>query len=683
MINNKSQSSNFCLNDRIEKILQEILTKDPYLIPYQKILKKRIYKTHSFEKKLTRNKTNLADFASGHHYFGLHFVNNEWIFREWAPNATSVVLIGQMSEWKEKKKFELNKINKEGIWEIHLPADKLKHKQLYRLKLYWPDGSGDRIPSYATRVIQDPVTLIFNAQVWLPLVPYRWQCKNFTASKKSLLIYEAHVGMSLEEAKISTFKEFTENIIPRIADAGYNTLQLMAIQEHPYYASFGYQVSSFFASSSRFGTPEDLKKLIDTAHLLGLNVIMDIIHSHAVLNETEGLSRFDGTYHQYFHNGKNGYHTAWNSRCFDYEKHQVIHFLLSNCKYWIEEYKFDGFRFDGVTSMLYLDHGLEKAFTCYDDYFNSNINEDAYTYLCLANKMIHEIRKDAIVIAEDISGMPGLAEPILKGGAGFDFRFSMGISDTWIRLIKETPDENWHMGHIWHELTNRRENEKTISYAESHDQALVGDKTLIFRLINSAMYHHMHVNDNNINVERGIAIIKLIKLITFATAKNGFLNFMGNEFGHPEWIDFPREGNRWSYHYARRQWSLADNQQLKYHCIANFDRDMLCLSKQYNIFESSKIRLLHEHNDNKIIAFERAELMFVFNFHPFCSHVDYQINTSHEKYKMILDTDDNKYDGHNRLIPDQEHCATKSNSRDQHKLSFYLPTRTAIVLKKV
>jgi 1,4-alpha-glucan branching enzyme len=444
-------------------------------------------------------------------------------------------------------------------------------------------------------------------------------------------------------------------------------------------------VSNFFAASSRFGTPEDLKELIDTAHSAGLPVCMDIIHSHAVSNEVEGLSRFDGTLYQYFHDGPRGRHELWDSRCFNYGKHQVLHFLLSNCRFWLDEYRFDGFRFDGITSMLYLHHGMSKAFTSYDDYFGDEVDDDALTYLALANRLIHEIRPEAITIAEDVSGMPGLAAPIKDGGFGFDYRFAMGVPDYWIKLIKEIKDEDWPISHLWYELINRRADEKTISYSESHDQALVGDKSIIFRLIDANMYDHMSIGDENIFVERGMALHKMIRLITLATADAGYLNFMGNEFGHPEWVDFPRSGNNWSYKYARRQWSLMDDPNLKYQYLARFDRDMIAMAKKFDILENADLHLLYEHSENKILIFKRASLVLAFNFHPDRSYADYRFEAPPGKYKMILDSDDAKYGGHQRLVSGQEHLTLfdEKNSRKHHFLSLYLPNRTAVVLKQL
>ncbi len=666
-----------------EQAVDHFLVADPYLKPYGNIIRRRLRKAAETESRLTAGKLTLADFASGHEYFGLHFRNDQWVFREWAPNADKIFLIGDMTDWREVETFSLQRRD-DGVWEIYLPADTFKHQAFYRLRIHWPGGEGDRIPAYARRVIQDPETLIFNAQVWRPPHAYRWRHPHYRRPAAAPLIYEIHIGMAQEAEKIGTFREFAENILPRIIRSGYDTLQLMAIQEHPYYGSFGYQVSNFFAVSSRFGTPEDLKNLIDKAHAAGLSVLMDLVHSHAVNNETEGLSRFDGTLYQYFHNGTRGRNALWDSRCFDYGRHQVLHFLLSNCRFWLDEYHFDGFRFDGITSMLYLHHGMYTSFTSYDDYFSDSVDEDALTYLTLANKLIHSLREDAVTIAEDVSGMPGLAAAPQRGGHGFDYRFAMGVADTWIRFIKEIPDENWPLEHLWRELTNRRAEESAISYVESHDQSLVGDKTIIFRLIDADMYNYMRCADNNMRIDRGLALHKMIRLITMSSAGAGYLNFMGNEFGHPEWIDFPREGNNWSMKYARRQWHLVDDPNLRYRFLARFDRDMISLAKKFHLLDTSQPRLLYEHSDNKVIVFERSGLLFAFNFHPTRSYTDYRFEAPEGRYQTVLDSDAPQYGGHQRLVPDQEHVSVVDNNTNggRHWLSLYLPTRTALVLQR-
>lgn len=659
---------------------------DPYLKPFTSSIRRRYMKIKAMEQRLTGGRMSLADFASGHEYFGLHRDGDEWVFREWAPNATDIFFIGDFNGWRKEKEFTLRRITESGNWELRLPAARLEHGQLYKLSVHWPGGYGERIPVYTRRAVQDPHTKLFAAQVWSPRVAYQWRKPDFRRLLKAPMIYEAHVGMAQCEEKIGTYTEFREKILPRVVDAGYNTLQLMAVQEHPYYGSFGYHVSSFFAASSRFGTPEELKELIDSAHEAGMAVIMDIVHSHAARNEQEGISRFDGSFHQYFHDGTRGFHWAWDSRCFDYSKPEVLHFLLSNCRYWLDEYRFDGFRFDGVTSMLYLDHGLEKVFSTYQDYFGDNVDEDAAVYLALANKVIHTVCPNSITIAEDVSGMPGLAAPMEKGGYGFDYRLSMGVPDYWIKLVKEIPDEHWPMGHLYYELTNRRVDEKTIGYAESHDQALVGDKTLIFWLIDADMYTHMNVFDSNLQVDRGIALHKLIRLATMATAGNGYLNFMGNEFGHPEWIDFPREGNNWSYKYARRQWNLRDDNNLRYRFLAEFDKAMIHLASEYNLLDTPGLQIILEHQENQLLGFERAGLVFLFSFNPARSFPEYPVYLTPGKYQLILDSDAAEFGGHERIQPGQLFFTRPEHHPDgrmHHFITIYLPTRTALVLKNI
>lgn len=662
-----------------------IIKNDPWLEPYSDAITGRHNDAVNKERELTGGgKMSLDDFANAHNYFGLHRTEGGgWVFREWAPNATGITLIGDFSRWREMVKYRLKRKDN-GVWEIKLKDSDLHDGDLYKMKVHWEGGEGERIPAYATRVIQDDTTHIFSAQVWDPAKPYKWKVKKFKPDTRPLLIYECHIGMAQEREGVGTYAEFRDNILPRIAKDGYNAIQIMAIQEHPYYGSFGYHVSSFFAPSSRFGTPEDLKSLIDEAHKLGIAVIMDIVHSHAVKNEVEGLGRLDGSYNQYFYGDHRREHPAWDSLCFDYGKNEVLHFLLSNCKYWLEEFKFDGFRFDGVTSMLYYNHGLGQAFGSYGDYYNGGQDTNAITYLTLANKLIHEINPRAITIAEEMSGMPGLAIKVADGGIGFDYRMAMGIPDYWIKMLKEKKDEDWHPTSIFWELTNRRADEKTISYAESHDQALVGDKTIIFRLIDKEMYWHMMVGDTDMTVSRGIALHKMIRLVTLATINGGYLNFMGNEWGHPEWIDFPREGNGWSYKYARRQWDLVDREDLQYKFLNAFDNAMIKLVSEVKDFQALPMEKLWEKDDDQVLAFKRGNLVFVFNFNPFKSFENYGILAPIGAYEVVLSSDNPAFGGFGNVDESVKHLTQHDGLYSPHGiewLKLYLPARSAQVLR--
>ena len=666
----------------------DIIKNDPWLEPFHRKIEDRNNQFLKKEKELTRNgEITLSDFATGYLYFGLHKTVDGWIFREWAPNATEIFLIGTFNDWQRMESYRLKRIEN-GIWEVKIPLGRIHHHDLYKLLVSWDSGSGERIPAWCRRVVQDPQTHIFSAQVWDPEISYKFRIRDFKPDTSPLLIYECHVGMATEEGKVGTYTEFRENVLPRVRRGGYNTIQLMAIQEHPYYGSFGYHVSNFFAPTSRSGTPDELRQLIDAAHEMEIAVIMDIVHSHAVKNELEGIARFDGSYNQYFpDNPDRRNHPAWDSLCFDYGKNEVLHFLLSNCKYWMEEYKFDGFRFDGVTSMLYYSHGLEESFTKYDDYYNERQDPDAICYLTLANKLIHEVNPNAITIAEEVSGMPGLALDIKSGGYGFDYRMAMNIPDFWIKTIKERKDEDWHPTAIWWETTNRRADEKTISYVESHDQALVGDKTIIFRLIDADMYWFMSkLMSSSFMVDRGIALHKMIRLVTATTMNGGYLNFMGNEFGHPEWIDFPREGNNWSYQYARRQWHLADDQNLKYHYLGDFDRAMIELIKSIADFQATHIVKIWDKDGDNVLAYMREKLLFIFNFHPEKSFSDYGMLVPEGEYCVVLDTDDRKFGGfglNDDTVNHFTHHDPLYAKDGKGWIKTYLPARSAIVLKKL
>ena len=663
----------------------KIVQNDSWLEPFNAAILGRHEYALQKKHELTQGTQTLAEFASGHLYFGLHQEAQQWVFREWAPNATRMFLVGDFNQWQETSEYELQRLEENGNWEIKLPLKAMAHGDLFKLHVYWEGGQGERIPSYAHRVVQDEQTKIFSAQVWAPEQPYRFKHTDFRPDRNPLLIYECHIGMSQDAEKVGTYNEFRENVLPRVIADGYNCLQIMAVQEHPYYGSFGYHVSNFFAASSRCGTPEELKALIDEAHKHGIAVIMDLVQSHAVKNEIEGLGNFAGDPHQYFYSGDRREHPAWDSLCFDYGKNEVIHFLLSNCKYWLEEFHFDGFRFDGVTSMLYYSHGLGEAFGDYGDYFNGHQDDNAICYLTLANELIHQVNPHAITIAEEVSGMPGLAAPFKDGGYGFDYRLAMNLPDYWIKTIKELKDEDWKPSSIFWELTNRRADEKNISYAESHDQALVGDKTLIFRLIDADMYWHFRKGDENERAHRGIALHKMIRLVTASTINGGYLNFMGNEFGHPEWIDFPREGNGWSYKYARRQWNLVDNKELCYHFLGDFDRAMLSTLKlEHNIQNLPVVEIWHNDGD-QILAYQRGDLLFVFNFSPTNSYTDYGFMVKKGAYKVVLNTDNPDFGGFGNTDDTITHFTTDDPILDADGkgwLQLYIPARSAVVLHK-
>ena len=653
-----------------------ILERDAALRPFERDINLRMDNYRRMHALLANGRT-LSDFANAHEYYGFHHTMDGWVYREWAPGADALYLSGEFNNWSADATPMARLSN--GNWEVKLPEgtlhDGMRVKTVVRNgdKLTW------HIPLYARRVIQDPESYEWICEVWDPIEPYAWTDEGFEADPH-LFIYESHVGMATEEYRVGTYREFADNVLPRVRDLGYNTVQLMAIMEHPYYGSFGYQVSNFFAASSRFGYPEELKYLVDKAHSMGIAVLLDVVHSHAVKNTVEGINRFDGTDTQFFRAGKAGDHPAWDTKCFNYGKTEVIHFLLSNLKFWMTEYHFDGFRFDGVTSMLYHDHGLGAAFSNLRMYFSLNTDTEAITYLQLANELIHEINPNGITIAEDMSGMPGMTVKVEEGGIGFDYRLAMGLPDMWIRLIREKRDEDWNLDYIWHELNDRMA--ATIAYVESHDQALVGDQTIMFRLAEAHMYTDMDKICHNQVIDRAMALHKMLRLITAAAGGNGYLNFMGNEFGHPEWIDFPREGNGWDYKYCRRQWSLPENGYLKYGQLNLFDHDMIQTFRKVDLLGDGTAHLKFIRQDDHVIAFERAGLVFVFNFDPVRSHMDYVIPVSVGRdHEVVFTTDDGCYGGFDNIGHELRSAFIPGMNSPALKLG--LPPRTAMVLKPV
>ena len=656
----------------------KILTYDRNLAAFEKDIDLRMERYAQKKKELLPNGGTLADFANGSEYFGFHKTADGWYYREWAPAADNLWLTGEFCGW-DRQAHPMNKLDN-GVFELFLPGTDTLRDGMQVMTVVEHNGQMlERIPLYARRVVQDPVTRSWSAVICDPEESFRWTDKGFTP-QKNLFIYECHIGMAQEEGKVGSYEEFRANVLPRIKDLGYNTIQIMAIMEHPYYASFGYQVTNFYAASSWFGKPEELKKLVDTAHKMGIAVLLDVVHSHASKNTREGLNEFDGTSYQFFHEGGKGDHSAWGTKCFNYDKNEVIHFLLSNLKFWQTEYHFDGFRFDGITSMLYHDHGLGTAFTSNDKYFSMNTDVEAITYLQLATEMVRQVNPNAILIAEDMSAMPGMCLPVEEGGIGFDYRLAMGEPDMWIRLLKTTADEWWDLNNIYYELANRRPNEKVIGYCESHDQALVGDKTIMFRLCDQEMYWAMDAGNQSMIIERGMAIHKLLRLITMSLGGEGYLTFMGNEFGHPEWIDFPREGNGWSYHYCRRQWSLADNPDLKYRYLREFEVAMVEMAKKQHVIGGRDIQL-QLNNTDKILVYKKGGAIFAFNFHPVNAYDGYFVTMPETgEYEILFSSDDYRFGGQGRVYH-QTYTATK---QEDGKIGFkvYLPNRTAIVLRK-
>jgi len=516
------------------------------------------------------------------------------------------------------------------------------------------------------------------ARLWLPQTPYRFKHPR-PARAPFPRIYEAHVGMAQPAQQhhgdsMGSYEAFSRDILPRIKASGYTAVQLMGILEHPLYRSFGYQVSSYFAPSSRYGTPDGFRALVDAAHGLGLAVLLDVPHGHASANTEQGLAQYDGS--RYFFTGQ---HNQWGTPSFDFSQEMTRRFLLSNCRYWLEEFLVDGFRFDAVGNMLYRDFGEDDDFShvgrCfYDQHSQPRANVDGELYLNLANALVHETCGDAVTVAEEFSGMPGLTCTPAQGGLGFDYRFAMGIPDYWAKCIAEPRD----MGSLWYEMTNHRPYDRTISYVECHDQHINGSDAMIWRLLGNEMYNRMGLRDESWNISRGLAYYRLMRLMTLSTADAGYLNFMGCEFGHPEWLDAEA--------YAHRQWALADDPTLKYHALGDWDKELMELVQRHlpDFAQPPLFRFIHE--DKRLLAFERGQLLFAVNFHELNAQQDLRFAVTPGKYIELVSSDELRFAGHGNLVvksPATAHFTSPLPDRNEGDIALYLPPLVGLILKIV
>lgn len=636
--------------------------------------------------------TSVYNYANLANELGLHCVpgedgQNKWIWREYMPGADTVWLTTEKYHFQRHARQRFTK-KADGIFELILPYDALAHGMYVELRVepaaytvLNPDGiptALKRVPAFSTWVEQNKeIPTQWCARIFHPEKPYCFREKN-PEIPSFLRIYEAHVGMAQPDTKhigesAGTYLDFANNILPRIKKGGYTCVQLMGILEHPLYRSFGYQVSNYFAPCSRFGTPDDCKQMIDAAHALGLSVILDIPHAHACANTEQGLYQYDGT--PYFFMDKIN---QWGTPSFDFSNEMTRRFLLSNLRYWLEEYHVDGFRFDAVGNMLYKDFGVDDNFShtgrCfYGKDGKPRTNNEGELYIALANHLIHEINPKGISIAEEFSGMPGLTCLPKDGGLGFDARFAMGIPDYWEKFIKKPQD----LGSMWYEMNNHRPYDHTISYVECHDQCINGHDAMIWRLLGDDMYNAMLMETETWKVSRGLAFYRLMRLITLATADKGYLNFMGNEFGHPEWLD--------AEEHAHRQWRLAEDTSLKYACLNAWDQaQMQLVSDNIESFKTpAMFRYIHE--DKRLLAFERGALLFVFNFNETQAFSDLCFAVTPGKYLEILSSDERRFAGHDNLRitePPLEHFTQPCFDPNLGDITLYIPPMIVLVLKR-
>ena len=608
-----------------------------------------------------------------HQRIGTFIGHDLIVIREYAPNAHFVSVIGDFNHW-DRGRDPLKRISNTE-WEITLDRARVMPGSRYKLHIAGHNGGRDRIPStcpYARQSSDGDFAAIFEFNVLSP--PTRLQ-----KQPEHLKVYELHIGLAASGPRIGTYLEVAHDVIHRVKYAGYTAVQLMAVHEHPYYGSFGYHVSNPYGICSRFGTRQDFKYLVDNCHEVGLLVIIDLVHAHAVKNLSEGLGEFDGQDGYLFKTGQNALHPAWDSLVYDYENQATVSYLLSNARYWIEEYGIDGFRVDGVTSILYNDHGIGHTGFTDNDYLGSNLNQSGLLYLVLLCKLAHELRPDFILIAEDVSGLPGLARPALLGGVGFDYRLQMGLPDFFESVAKDVMDDGISPSRIWHALVSRRFDERHIGYVESHDQAIVGGQSLIFRLLGPKMYTDMHAETQSHDVHLAVAVVNVAKSIVFFLGGEAWMSFIGNEFGHPDWVEFPTPDNDDCFEYAYRKWYLATDSALMYEKMAAFDRDLMHQRKIAVTWDESYMTAPLLDDNRKLSVFHRDRVVLVCNTTTDVSYEDVWVPVPEQgNYRVILSTEEHRYGGYGRVNENMQYATIAVDGNAYIRL--YVPSMSAIFM---
>ncbi|KAI8557559.1 hypothetical protein RHMOL_Rhmol04G0020000 [Rhododendron molle] len=521
----------------------------------------------------------------------------------------------------------------------YMPA--IPHGSKYRVYFNTSDGPLERVPAWAPYVVPDADGNQAFAVHWEPPpeYTYKWKHKH-PEVPKSLRIYECHVGISGLEPKIASFNDFTEKVLPYVKEAGYNVIQLIGLVEHKDYFTIGYRVTNLYAVSSRYGTPDDFKRLVDEAHGLGLLVFLDIVHSYSAADEMVGLSLFDGSNDCFFHTGKRGHHKFWGTRMFKYGDVDVLHFLLSNLNWWVVEYHIDGLQFHSLASMIYTHNGFASLSGDMEEYCNQYVDKDALMYLILANEILHALHPKIITIAEDATLYPGLCEPTSQGGLGFDYFVNLSASEMWSSLLGNVPDCDWNMSKIVSTLIgNKHSADKMLLYAENHNQSISGGCSFGEILLGEP---REHASDRKASILRGSSLHKMIRLISFTIGGHAYLNFMGNEFGHP--------------------------------------KDMMNVDEKERILSRGLPNIHHVNDTTMVISYLRGPLLFIFNFHPTTSYERYSVGVEEAgEYQVILNSDEKRYGGQALIEQDQYIRKTVSKRMDglRNCLEVPLPNRSA------
>ena len=626
-------------------------------------------------KKKTEN-TNYSDFPlyvfhqgrnfKAQDFLGAHKVEgNKYVFRVWAPHATAVYVVGDFNGWNEEN-APMVKLNDAGVWETYVEGVKIF--DAYKFLIYTGDGTKlYKADPYAFHAETRPGTAskIFNSE-------YKWRDGNWLKKRKQtsvykspVNIYEVHLGSwrIYEDGNTLSYRDLAKELVEYAKNMGYTHIEVMPVAEHPFDGSWGYQVTGYFAPTSRYGTPDDFKFFVDECHKAGLGVIVDWVPAHFP-KDAHGLANFDGEACYEYADVKKGEHLQWGTKVFDYGRNEVQSFLISNACFWLEEYHIDGLRVDAVASMLYLDYGREDGQWVANEK-GGNENLEAVAFMKLLNETIFKEHGDVMMIAEESTAWPMVSKPVFMGGLGYNFKWNMGWMNDILRYFS--------LDGIY-----RKDNHDLITFSffyafsenfvlpTSHDEVVHGKCSLINKMPG--------------NYNEKFAGVRAFLGYMYAHPGKKLL-FMGSEFG--QFIE-------WDYKKGL-DWLLLD-----------YDMHVLLqdYTKALNKFYKKSSPLweidyswegfrwiVSDDNSNSVIAFVRCDendekIIAVCNFTPVLRE-DYKIGVPlADQYEIAFNSDDVKYGGKGEKLKKSYRLKKGAMHGYDNYIELKLPPMSTIYLKQ-
>lgn len=610
---------------------------------------------------------NKGENYRAYDFFGVHKLKKDtFVFRVWAPHASAVSVIGDFNGWNNEVDYMIPVAD--GIWEAVI--DGVKVFDCYKYSIHTADGRiVDKADPYAVHAETRPGT----ASKVYELADYKWndkklqaECKKSNILEKPVNIYEIHFGSwkQHENGDFLSYREMADELVPYVKDMGYTHIELLPIMEFPFDGSWGYQVTGYFAPTSRYGTPEDLMYFVDTCHKADIGVILDWVPAHFP-KDAHGLYEFDGQPLYEYSDMKKGEHKEWGTRVFDYSKNQVKSFLISSAMYWADKYHFDGLRVDAVASMLYLDYG-RNAGEWTPNKNGGRENLEAVEFFRSLNSAMFKEHPSIMMIAEESTAWPMITMPTDIGGLGFNFKWNMGWMNDMLRYTSMDP-------------LFRKGNHNCITFSFfyafsenfilpiSHDEVVHGKASLL----------------NKMPGEYDAKFDGMRLFLSYMMAHPGKkLLFMGQEFG---------QFKEWAYEEGL-DWLLLDYE--KHKKLQNFTRELNKFYKQHSELWEIDYSwegfswISSDDNANSTIAFRRInktgkEIIGIFNFTP-NSHTEYRIGVPEAgTYKVIFDNNLKKYGGTKARLSGTYKTAKKPMHGFDQSIGLKLGGLNAIFLKKV